>query len=81
MLVAILGVLIALFIVLNIRLDNFTNELSQTFSLIFFAWFVGVFIWLATRALPGKGNLALEIFHTTTNAIKKFIRSLIPQSK
>ena len=78
---SILGVLIALFIVLNIRLDNFTNELSQTFSLIFFAWFVGVFIWLATRALPGKGNLALEIFHTTTNAIKKFIRSLIPQSK
>ena len=78
---SILGVLIALFIVLNIRLDNFTNELSQTFSLIFFAWFVGVFIWLATRALPGKGNPALEIFHTTTNAIKKFIRSLIPQSK
>ena len=80
---SILGVLIAVLIVLNIKLDVLfgINELSQMFSLLFFAWFVGVFIWLATRALPDGGNLAKEIFTTATHSIKKFVRSLIPQSK
>ncbi|MEC8589005.1 MAG: hypothetical protein VXY35_02505, partial [Candidatus Thermoplasmatota archaeon] len=57
------------------------HELSQFFSLVFFAWFVGVFAWLATRALPDGGNLAREIFITATHSIKKFLRSLLPQSK
>lgn len=80
---SILGVLIAVLIVLNINLNEKLgiHELSQTFSLLFFAWFVGVFIWLATRALPNGGNLAKEIFFTATHSIKKFVRSLIPQSK
>jgi putative OPT family oligopeptide transporter len=80
---SILGVLIAVLIVLNIKLDVLfgINELSQMFSLVFFAWFVGVFIWLATRALPDGGNLAKEIFTTATHSVKKFVRSLIPQSK
>ena len=80
---SILGVLIAVLIVLNIKLDEEfgIHELSQSLSILFFAWFVGVFIWLATRALPGSGNLAKEIFTTATHSIKKFIRSLIPQSK
>ena len=80
---SILGVLIAVLIVLNINLDEIfgIHELSQTFSLLFFAWFVGVFIWLATRALPEGGNLAKEIFTTATHSVKKFVRSLIPQSK
>ena len=80
---SILGVLIAVLIVLNIKLDKIfgIHTLSQTFSLFFFAWFVGVFIWLATRALPGSGNLAKELFSAATHSIKKFVRSLIPQSK
>ena len=80
---SILGVLIAVLIVLEKDLSKIfgINELSQTFSLIFFAWFVGVFIWLATRALPEGGNLAKEIFTTAIHSIKKFIRILIPQSK
>ncbi len=80
---SILGVLIAVLIVLNINLDQIfgIHELSQFFSLVFFAWFVGVFVWLATRALPDGGNLGREIFTTATHSIKKFLRSLLPQSK
>ncbi|MEC8142832.1 MAG: hypothetical protein VX071_04985, partial [Candidatus Thermoplasmatota archaeon] len=80
---SILGVLIAVLIVLNINLDQIfgIHELSQFFSLLFFAWFVGVFVWLATRALPDGGNLGKEIFTTATHSIKKFLRSLLPQSK
>ena len=80
---SILGVLIAVLIVLNINLDQIfgIHELSQFFSLVFFAWFVGVFVWLATRALPDGGNLGKEIFTTATHSIKKFLRSLLPQSK
>jgi len=57
------------------------NALSQTMSILFFAWFVGVFIWLATRTLPEGGNLAKEIFRTAVHYVKKFIRTLIPQAK
>ena len=80
---SILGVLIAVLIVLKINLsDTFgINELSQPLSLLFFAWFVGVFIWLATRTLPSGGNLAKEIVITAVHSIKKFVRSLIPQPK
>ena len=80
---SILGVLIAVLIVLKINLsDTFgINELSQPLSLLFFAWFVGVFIWLATRTLPTGGNLAKEIVMTAVHSIKKFVRSLIPQPK
>ena len=80
---SILGVLIAVLIVLNINLNQIfgIHELSQFFSLLFFAWFVGVFVWLATRALPDGGNLAKEIFTTATHSVKKFVRSLLPQSK
>ena len=78
---SILGVLIAVLIVLNINLDQIfgIHELSQFFSLVFFAWFVGVFVGL-TRALP-EGEIWQEIFTTATHSIKKFLRSLLPQSK
>ena len=80
---SILGVLIAVLIVLEIKLDKVfgINELSQSMSLLFFAWFVGVFIWLATRTLPSGGNLFKEIVMTAVHSIKKFVRSLIPQPK
>ncbi len=80
---SILGVLIAVLIVLDKDLNKLLgiHELPQLASLLFFAWFVGVFIWLATRALPEGGNLAKEIAKTSVHSIRKFIRSLLPQSK
>ena len=80
---SILGVLIAVLIVLNINLDSIfgITELPQGLSLLFFAWFVGVFLWLATRALPDGGNLAKEILTTASHALKRFVRSFIPNSK
>ena len=80
---SILGVLIAVLIVLDKDLNKLLgiHELPQLASLLFFAWFVGVFIWLATRALPEGGNLAKEIAKTSVHSVRKFIRSLLPQSK
>ena len=56
---SILGVLVALLIVLEIDLTELFNTgvLNNFLSLIFFGWFVLVFLWLATRSLPSKGNL------------------------
>ena len=80
---SILGVLIAVLIVLGINLDVLfgITELPQGLSLLFFAWFVGVFLWLATRALPNGGHLGKEIFTTASHAVKRFVRSFIPNSK
>ena len=80
---SILGVLIAVLIVLNINLDSIfgITELPQGISLLFFAWFVGVFLWLATRALPSGGHLGKEMLTTASHALKRFVRSFIPNSK
>jgi len=80
---SILGVLIAVLIVLNINLDSIfqITTLPQGLSLLFFAWFVGVFLWLATRALPDGGNLAREMLATARHALYKLVRSFIPNSK
>ena len=80
---SILGVLIAILIVLNIDLKDMSGitSLEGPLPLLFFGWFVGVFLWLATRALPNDGNLGREILTTASHAIKKFVRSFIPNSK
>ena len=80
---SILGVLIAVLIVLDMDLNKIFNitVLPQWLSLVFFAWFVGVFLWLATRTLPSGGNLVKEILSTASHALKKFVRSFIPNSK
>lgn len=80
---SILGVLIAVLIVLQIDINKIFNitELPQWLSLVFFAWFVGVFLWLATRSLPSGGNLVKDILNTASHALKKFVRSFIPNSK
>ena len=80
---SILGVLIAVLIVLKIDINKIFNitELPQWLSLVFFAWFVGVFLWLTTRSLPGGGNLVKDILTTASHALKKFVRSFIPNSK
>ncbi len=80
---SILGVLIAVLIVLKIDINKIFNitELPQWLSLVFFAWFVGVFLWLTTRSLPSGGNLVKDILSTASHALKKFVRSFIPNSK
>ncbi|MBT3441387.1 MAG: oligopeptide transporter, OPT family [Euryarchaeota archaeon] len=59
---SLLGVFIALLIVSDIKLNEIfsVTTLGDLFSLMFFGWFVAVFIWLATRALPKGGNLLTE---------------------
>ena len=59
---SLLGVFIALLIVSDIKLDEIfgVTTLGDLLSLMFFGWFVAVFIWLATRALPKGGNLVTE---------------------
>jgi hypothetical protein len=49
--------------------------------LVFFGWFVAVFIWLATRALPSGGNLLKEFILIVKDSVSKFIRIFVPDSK
>lgn len=80
---SILGVFVALLIVSGIDLQDFfgTGTLGNFLSLAFFAWFVGIFIWLATRALPSGGNLLLETITVLKDSVSKFIRIFLPNSK
>ena len=80
---SILGVFIAVLIVLNIRLPEIFGvvTLNNLFSLLFFGWFVGVFIWLATRALPKGGNLFNEALVIASDVMKKFVAALLPPAK
>jgi putative OPT family oligopeptide transporter len=80
---SILGVFIAVLIVLNIRLPEIFGvvTLNNVFSLLFFGWFVGVFIWLATRALPKGGNLFNEALVIASDVMKKFVAALLPPAK
>lgn len=74
---SIMGVLIAVLIVAKLELNVFfgVTTLNNFFSLLFFGWFVAVFIWLATRALPKGGNLFTEAVYIVQNIIKKFINA------
>ncbi|MEJ6562988.1 MAG: oligopeptide transporter, OPT family [Euryarchaeota archaeon] len=74
---SILGVLIAVLIVMDIKLDAVfgVTTLNDVFSLLFFGWFVTVFIWLATRALPKGGNLFSEASFILKNVTWKFFNA------
>jgi putative OPT family oligopeptide transporter len=74
---SILGVFIAVLIVMNIKLDAIfgVTTLNDVFSLLFFGWFVAVFIWLATRALPKGGNLFSEAAFILKNITWKFFNA------
>ncbi len=80
---SILGVLVAVLIVSDFHLYEFfgTGTLNNLLSLAFFGWFVFVFIWLATRALPSGGNLFRESLMVVKDAISKFIGIFTPKSK
>ena len=80
---SILGVLVAVLIVSDFHLYEFfgTGTLNNLFSLAFFGWFVFVFIWLATRALPSGGNLFKESLMIIDDIFTKFIGIFKPKSK
>ena len=80
---SILGVFVALLIVTDINLNEIfsTGHLNNFLSLVFFGWFVAVFIWLATRALPSGGNLLKEFILIVRDSVSKFIRIFVPDSK
>jgi 1,4-dihydroxy-2-naphthoate octaprenyltransferase len=72
-----LGVFIALLIVSDIKLNEIfsVTTLGDLFSLMFFGWFVAVFIWLATRALPKGGNLVTESQIIVLDACQKLFNA------
>ncbi|MDE0869702.1 MAG: oligopeptide transporter, OPT family [Candidatus Poseidoniaceae archaeon] len=74
---SIMGVFIAVLIVAKLELNLFfgVTTLNDFFSLLFFGWFVGVFIWLATRALPKGGNLISEAVIILQNITRNFINA------
>lgn len=80
---SILGVLVALLIVSENDLSEIfrTGTLNNFLSLIFFGWFVAVFIWLATRALPSGGNLLKESSMVLKDSISKFIAIFVPKRR
>ena len=77
---SILGVFIAVLIVLNIKLPEIFGivTLNNLFSLVFFGWFIAVFIWLATRALPKGGNLLTDAVVVATDVLVRFRAALLP---
>ena len=78
---SIMGVFVAILIVMKINLPELLGigVLGNLFSLAFFAWFVGIFIWLATRALPEGGNLLTDAIAVVRNAILRTYQSLMPK--
>lgn len=80
---SILGVLIAVLIVLDINLPEIFGvvTLNNLLSLVFFGWFVAVFVWLATRALPKGNNLFSDAVVVAMDAVRKFKNALLPQFK
>ena len=80
---SIMGVFIAVLIVAKINLPELFNvgTLNNMFSLIFFGWFVGVFIWLATRALPKGGSLFGDVVVILAETIGDLLNSLRPKQR
>ena len=80
---SILGVLIAVLIVLDINLPEIFGvvTLNNILSLVFFGWFVAVFVWLATRALPKGNNLLTDAVVVAMDVLRKFKNAFIPPSK
>jgi len=78
---SIMGVFVAILIVMKINLPELLGigALGNILSLAFFAWFVGIFIWLATRALPEGGNLLTDAIEVMRNVISRTVESLMPK--
>ena len=80
---SIMGVFIAILIVAKINLPEIFNvvTLNNFFSLAFFAWFMGVFIWFATRALPKGGSLFGDAVVIAADSIGKLLTALQPKKR
>ena len=80
---SIMGVFIAILIVAKINPPEIFNvvTLNNFFSLAFFAWFMGVFIWLATRALPKGGSLFGDAVVIAADSIGKLLTALQPKKR
>ena len=80
---SIMGVFIAVLIVAKINLPEIfgVGTLNNMFSLAFFGWFVGVFIWLATRALPKGGSLLGDVVVILAETIGNLLHSLKPKQR
>ena len=71
---SLMGVLLAIFIVAKMDPSSWfggIGTLSYSLSLLFFAWFVGVFILLSARSLPNKGNLSQDLVFIAADAAMK----------
>ncbi len=80
---SIMGVFIAVLIVAKINLKELLGitTLNDLLSLTFFIWFIGVFIWLASRALPKGGNLASDAVMITAEAVRNTLDAFQPNKK
>ena len=80
---SIMGVLIAVLIVAKIDLPEIFGvvTLNDPLSLVFFGWFLGVFIWLATRALPKGGSLLGDAVMVVAEAVRNLVDSLKPRQR
>ena len=74
---------IAVLIVAKVDLPKLLGitTLNDVLSLAFFAWFIGVFIWLASRALPKGGNLASDLVMITAEAVRNMLDALNPKKR
>ncbi len=81
---SLMGVFIAMIIVMwdepykLIGLDS----LPEFWTLLFYAWFIGIFIYLVSRSLPKHddgGNLLTDTIDVITDGVRKFIKALLPQ--
>ena len=78
---SLMGVLLAIFIVANkewpgkgiLPEDWFggIGTLTEGWSMLFYAWFVGVFIMLTARSLPTKGNLFGDFMYVLSDAAQR----------
>lgn len=80
---SIMGVLIAVLIVAKVDLPEMFNvvTLNDPMSLLFFGWFLGVFIWLATRALPKGGSLVGDAVMIVADGVRNLLESLKPRQR
>jgi len=80
---SIMGVLIAVLIVAKVDLPELfgVQTLNDTFSLVFFAWFVAVFIWLASRALPKGGTLLGDTVMIVADSVRNLLDALQPKQR
>lgn len=67
---SLMGVLLAIFIVAGLD-PSIGRTLGSGMSLLFFGWFAAVFIVLASRALPRKGNLLNDFLNVLSDALNR----------